>query len=80
MTMTVHPAQQGSEQWLADRAERYNAGDAAAMLGCDPNGRTRTDLLDAMVNGFSPEVGAFKQRLYDKGAISGSWKGVKVKK
>jgi predicted phage-related endonuclease len=65
--MTVHPAPQGSEQWLSDRTERFNAGDAAAMLGCDPNGRTRTDLLDAMVKGFTPEVGAFKQRLFDKG-------------
>jgi predicted phage-related endonuclease len=67
MKMTVHAAPQGSAQWVADRAERYNAGDAAAMLGCDTNGRTRTDLLDEMVTGLTPEVSAFKQRLYDKG-------------
>lgn len=67
MKMTVHPAPQGSAEWAEDRANRYNAGDAAAMLGCDPNGRTRTDLLDEMVNGFGPDVCAFKQRLYDKG-------------
>jgi predicted phage-related endonuclease len=67
MSMLIHSAPQGSAQWLADRAGRFNAGDAAAMLGCDPNGRTRTDLLDAMVKGFTPEVGAFKQRLFDKG-------------
>jgi predicted phage-related endonuclease len=67
MSMLVHPAQQGSPEWLAERAGRYNAGDAAAMLGCDPNGRSRTNLLDSLVKGFVPEVGNFKQRLYDKG-------------
>ncbi len=67
MSMLVHTAPQGSPEWLADRATRFNAGDAAAMLGCDVNGRTRTDLLDEMATGLTPEVGAFKQRLYDKG-------------
>jgi predicted phage-related endonuclease len=60
-------APQGSPRWLQLRAGRYNAGDAAAMLGCDPHGRSRTDLLDALVNGFSPEVSPFQQKVYDAG-------------
>jgi hypothetical protein len=36
------------------------------MLGCDDN-RSRTDLLDALYVGFQPDVGSFKQGIYDQG-------------
>ncbi len=64
--MITHPEPQGSPEWAEGRAGRFNAGDAGAMLSCDPN-RTRTELLDQMVNGFSPEAGAFTQKIWAEG-------------
>ncbi len=64
--MQTHPEPQGSPEWAEGRANRWNAGDAGAMLSCDPN-RSRTDLLDELVNGFSPEAGAFKQKIWAEG-------------
>jgi len=61
-----HTFQQGSSAWLEHRFGCDNAGDAAAMLGVDPN-RSRTDLLDALHIGFTSDVGSFKQGIYDKG-------------
>jgi predicted phage-related endonuclease len=61
-----HALQQGSRQWHEHRYGCNNASDAAAMLGCDSH-RSRADLLHAMYVGFSPDVGSFKQGIYDKG-------------
>jgi recombination protein RecT len=61
-----HTFQQGSRAWQEHRFECNNASDAAAMLGCDDN-RSRTDLLDSLHLGFQPDVGSFKQGIYDEG-------------
>lgn len=57
---------QGSPEWLAHRAQHFNASDAPAMLGCSPY-KTRTQLLDELARGFAAEVDAGTQRLFDAG-------------
>lgn len=64
--MNVVELTQGSPEWLAHRAQHFNASDAPAMMGCSPY-KTRTQLLDEKARGFAAEVDAGTQRLFDAG-------------
>lgn len=57
---------QGSPEWLAHRAQHFNASDAPAMLGCSPY-TTRTELLARMKTGITQDVDAGTQRRFDDG-------------
>lgn len=57
---------QGSPEWKAHRAHRFNASDAPAMLGESPH-MTREQLLRRMKSGIAPEVDAATQRRFDDG-------------
>lgn len=61
----VHPTQ-GSPEWLAHRAQHFNASDAPAMMGCSPY-KTRTQLLDELARGFAADVDAATQKRFDNG-------------
>lgn len=58
--------QQGSPEWHAHRRTHYNASDAAAMLGIDPN-KSRSDLLREYAAGVTKEIDAATQRRFDDG-------------
>jgi len=64
--MKTHNLVQGSPQWLAYRAQHFNASDAPAMMGCSAY-KTRTQLLHEMHTGMTPDVDAATQRLFDDG-------------
>lgn len=64
--MQIQNLIQGSPEWIAYRANHFNASDAPAMLGVSPY-KTRNDLLKEMATGITPEVDAFTQALFDKG-------------
>jgi len=66
MSMTHHELVQGSPEWLAYRAQHFNASDAPAMMGCSPY-KTRDALLLEIHTGLSAEVGAETQRIFDDG-------------
>lgn len=66
MTMTIHDLIQGSPEWLAYRAQHFNASDAPAMMGFSPY-MTRTELLTRMKTGIAAEVDAATQRRFDDG-------------
>ena len=57
---------QGSPEWLAHRAQHFNASDAPAMMGCSPH-MTRTELLTMKKTGITAEVDAATQRRFDDG-------------
>lgn len=57
---------QGSPEWLAHRAQHFNASDAPAMMGCSPY-KTRTQLLDELARGFAADVDAATQKRFDNG-------------
>lgn len=59
--MEKHHDEPGSPAWHARRARCFNAGDAAAMLGCHPSGVTRTQLLHALHTGIEREFSDFVQ-------------------
>jgi predicted phage-related endonuclease len=66
--MKVHNVVQGTPEWLALRTEYFTASEAAAMMGCDPNGKTRNQLLAEKKSGFAPEVSQFvEERIFAKG-------------
>lgn len=64
--MKTHNLVQGSPEWLAYRAQHFNASDAPAMMGCSAY-KTRTQLLHEMHTGLTPDVDASTQRLFDDG-------------
>lgn len=64
--MKTHSLIQGSPEWLAYRAQHFNASDAPAMMGCSPY-KTRTQLLHEMHTGLTPDVDASTQRRFDDG-------------
>ena len=64
--MKTHSLTQGSAEWLAYRAQHFNASDAPAMLGCSPY-KTRAALLRELHSGLAGEVDASTQRLFDAG-------------
>lgn len=57
---------QGSPEWLAHRAQHFNASDAPAMMACSPY-KSRTQLLHEKHTGISPDVDVATQRRFDEG-------------
>lgn len=57
---------QGSPEWLAHRAQHYNASDAPAMMGCSPY-KTRDALIRELATGITAEVSAETQSIFDAG-------------
>lgn len=64
--MKVLNLQQGSPEWLAARAKHFTASEASAMMGASKYQR-RTELLRQKKTGYTPDVDAAKQRLFDAG-------------
>jgi putative phage-type endonuclease len=64
--MKTHSLLQGSPEWLAYRAQHFNASDAPAMMGLSEY-KTRTQLMHEMHTGMTPEVDAGTQRRFDDG-------------
>ncbi len=64
--MKLHDLQQGSPEWLAYRAQHFNASDAPAMMGCSPY-KTRAHLLRELHTGVAAEVDAGQQKRFDNG-------------
>lgn len=62
----THTLVQGSAEWHKHRGEHDNASDAPAMLGVSPH-KTRAALLQEYATGFSAEIDAGTQRLFDEG-------------
>lgn len=64
--MKIHDLNQGSPEWLAYRAQHFNASDAPAMMGCSPY-KTRAQLLREMHTGVAAEVDIATQKRFDNG-------------
>lgn len=64
--MKIHHLTQGSPEWLAYRAQHFNASDAPAMMGCSPY-KTRAQLLRELHTGNVPEVDIATQKRFDNG-------------
>lgn len=64
--MKVLNLQQGSPEWLAARAKHFTASEAPAMMGASKYQR-RTELLRQKKTGYTFDVDAAKQRLFDAG-------------
>ena len=58
--------QQGSDAWHEHRRTHYNASEAPSMMGCSPY-TSRTQLMDEMVTGITPEVDDATQLRFDDG-------------
>jgi predicted phage-related endonuclease len=76
--MQKHFDPPGSPAWAARRAGCFNAGDAPAMLGCDPNGRTRSQLLHELHTGLQREFSDYVQeRVLDQGhRVEALWRPI----
>lgn len=66
MNRTIHEVSQGSPEWLSLRANYFTASEAPAMMGASKY-QSRTDLLRQKKTGYTQEVNAAKQRLFDAG-------------
>jgi predicted phage-related endonuclease len=64
--MKVHELIQGSPEWLAYRAQHFNASDAPAMMGCSPY-KTRAELLRELHTGMAADVDVATQKRFDNG-------------
>lgn len=64
--MQTHSLIQGSKEWLAYRANHFNASDAPAMMGVSSY-KSRSQLLHEMHTGLAQEVDAGTQRRFDNG-------------
>mgnify|MGYP001205365712 CR=1 FL=1 len=64
--MKTHNLIQGSPEWLAYRAQNFNASDAPAMMGCSPY-KTRAELLREVHTGRPAEVDVATQKRFDAG-------------
>lgn len=64
--MKTHDLIQGSPEWLAYRAQHFNASDAPAMMGCSPY-KTRAQLLRELHTGVAPDVDVATQKRFDNG-------------
>ncbi|KVT86311.1 endonuclease [Burkholderia territorii] len=62
----THRLVQGTPEWLAHRANYWNASDAPAMMGVSPY-KTRSQLLQERATGVTPEVDDFTQGLFNDG-------------
>jgi len=63
---TIDGLVQGTPAWHAHRAKHFNASDAPAMMGLSPY-KTRSALLHEMATGFTPDIDAGTQKLFDDG-------------
>jgi predicted phage-related endonuclease len=59
--MVKHFDEPDSPAWHARRARCFNAGDASAMLGCHPSGKTRSELLLELHTGLQREFSDYVQ-------------------
>src|SRR5574337_1217231 len=66
MYTILENAPQGSDAWLAARAARFGASEAAAAMGVSKY-TTRSALLKQKATGLREEVSPEKQRLFDAG-------------
>ena len=66
MSHVIHQLVQGSPEWHAYRRTKFNASDAAAMLG-KSRYVTRTELLAQYAVGTEREISADTQRRFDDG-------------
>lgn len=57
---------QGSPEWHAHRATRFNASEAPAMMGASKY-KTRSDYLREKATGITENIDPAKQRLFDAG-------------
>ena len=64
--MITHQLAQGSPEWIAYRAQHFNASDAPAMMGCSPY-KTRAELLREMHTGVVADVDIATQKRFDNG-------------
>ena len=64
--MKTHNLIQGSPEWLAYRAQHFNASDAPAMMGCSPY-KTRAELLRELHTGRPADVDVGTQKRFDNG-------------
>lgn len=64
--MKIINATQGSPEWLAHRANCFNASDAPAMLGCSPH-KARAELLREAATGIAQEHDAAAERRFADG-------------
>jgi len=64
--MQIHNLIQGSPEWLAYRAQHFNASDAPAMMGCSAY-KTRAELLREMHTGLAADVDVATQKRFDNG-------------
>lgn len=65
--MRIHEGiQQGTKEWHELRAKHFTASEAPAMMGASKYQR-RTELLRQKKTGYTPDVDAAKQRLFDAG-------------
>jgi putative phage-type endonuclease len=64
--MKVVNLTQGTPEWLAHRAQHFNASDASAMLGISPHKSLR-QLLAEVSTGITPEVDAATQKRFNLG-------------
>lgn len=65
--MRIHEGiQQGSAEWHELRAKHFTASEASAMMGASKY-LSRSELLRQKKTGYTPEVDAAKQRLFNAG-------------
>lgn len=64
--MNIHNLTQGSPEWLAYRAQHFNASDAPAMMGVSPY-KTRAELLRELHTGVAAHVDTAQQKRFDNG-------------
>lgn len=64
--MKIQNLIQGSPEWLAYRAQHFNASDAPAMMGVSPY-KSRAELLREMHTGMVADVDAGTQKRFDNG-------------
>ena len=64
--MKTQSLTQGSPEWLAYRAQHFNASDAPAMMGCSPY-KTRAELLRELHTGLAADVDVATQKRFDNG-------------
>lgn len=57
---------QGSQQWLAVRAQHFTASEAPAMMGVSKY-TSRSELIKQKATGITPDVSPETQRLFDRG-------------
>jgi predicted phage-related endonuclease len=62
-----HP--QGSPEWKAGRQGKFNASEAATMLGVPGSYGTRQDLLAQFVTGIEKDISPALQSIFDRGHL-----------